>query len=96
MAADPANGGESFTDRRVKKCQDATALERLFVGLVVFLVTRQHLDLETWTLTSSLDVDGYVVGVSFRPDGGEVCVDCWLQGYANPNVRTRSAELSSS
>ena len=96
VEADPDNANQSYRDRRSAKCQDITALERLLLGLVVFLVTRQHLDLETWTLTSSLGVGGDVVVVSFDPSNGEAYVFCWDQGSAYPDVRARSAELSSS
>jgi hypothetical protein len=82
--ADEENANQSANDRQAKNCQDITVLERLWLGLVYFLVTGRHLDERTWTLcTGSRCSDGFVPGVRwvdgfrvdwFHPDVSHDCL----------------------
>ncbi len=89
--ADPENANQSADDRQSQNCQDITVLERLFLGLVYFLVTGKHLDEANATLCSgSRFHDGVVPSVRWSSDRRCVCV-CWDGvDYRGGGLRARS------
>lgn len=79
--ADEENAKQSANDRQAKNCQDITVLERLWLGLVYFLVTGKYLDEKTWTLcTGSRRSGGSVPSVYWNSDHRKVCV-----GWCSPD-----------
>ncbi len=91
--ADPENANQSANDRQNKNCQDITVLERLFMGLIFFLVSGRHLDEQNITLCSgSRYPAGSVLLVRQSPGGREVCVYSYYSHLCHHYLRARSVE----
>ncbi len=97
MEAEPSEGEpESANMRKEKGCQDDTLLERLFVGLVVFLTGQGHLDREVVTLCAgSRDSGGGVPFVFFFSGSGRVRVVWRRPANRLVDLRARSASFPS-
>jgi len=96
MEADEVNKNESANHRAEKEYEDSTLLERLFMGLVVFLTGEGHLDQKTVTLCSgSRHSGGRVPFVHFHPDDGGVHVDWYGSDVRYVSLRVRSVVSSS-
>jgi len=94
MEADEVNKNQSAEQRAAKNCQDGTLLERLLLGLVVFLANKGHLDQKTTTQCSgSRILDSYVPFVAFF--AGKEHVDWHYPGIRDDKWRARSAEFLS-
>lgn len=90
--ADEENANQSANDRQAKNCQDITLMERLWLGLVYFLVTGKHLDEKTWTLcTGSRSRHGYVPNAYWHSDYRGVYVYWADPDGCDPGLRSRSA-----
>lgn len=87
--ADEENKNQSYDQRRKQECQDETILEHMLHKLKYFDETGKHLDINNWTLTSSLDSGGGAVGA--RWPCGRFNVRCWRVGDHNDYLRARSA-----
>lgn len=96
MEADEVNKNQSAAQRERAGCKDNTLLERLLMGLVVWLKGQGHLDRKTVTLCAgSRDSDGNVPRVSFDTDNGEVYVIWYSPDCRSALLRARSAEFPS-
>ena len=89
IEADEENKNQSFNKRRTQVCDDENILERVVHELKYFDETGKHLDINNWTLTSSLWSSGSAVYACWS-------VDRFYVGWNDPdysfsNLRARSA-----
>lgn len=91
--ADQENKDQSWNRRREQKCQDENILERILHELKYFDETGKHLDIDNWTLTSSLSVDGSAVSAGWIY--GEFCVYWSGPDDHGDDLRPRSVVSSS-
>ena len=95
VEADEENANKSANVLKTESHKGATLLERLLPELGYFLTTRHFLDVKNATVcTGSRSSSGYVPGVYFVVDRGEVVVYWDSPGYASDYLRSRSVVSS--
>ena len=89
VEADEDNKNQSFNKRRAQGCDDENILERMVHELKYFDETGKHLDINNWTLTSSLCADRGAVSAGWVI--GKFCVDWFDPDSSFGSLRARSA-----
>lgn len=89
--ADEENANQSADERKMKNLQDITLLERLFLGLIYFLVGGKHLDEQNYTLCAgSRSRDGSVPSAGWFASVRCVYVHWWYLSTSFASLRARS------
>lgn len=87
--ADVELKGRSWEQNQVDRKEMMRLTEVLLWEDVFFTETKEHIDLETVTLTGSRDVGGDVASVHWSRGSRGLCVDWYCSLGADPNLRAR-------
>lgn len=91
IEADKEFKNMSANDLAKKGHNGITLLERLLLEVLYYSETKEHLDINNWTLCSgSRDSDGLVPYVGWYSDYDELGVHCYDPDYSNGFLRSRS------